>query len=79
MEGVNGLMVAADVRGEGHYTAYPSDKETVALQIPFAGGQLPDHSVLYGGVCHGGRAAPSTDSGAGAGNDEQEVLPFEYW
>ncbi len=31
MEGVNGLMIAADVFGQGHFTEYPSDKATVAL------------------------------------------------
>lgn len=78
MEGVNGFMVAADVRGEGHYTAYPSDKDTVALQIPFAGGQIPEHSVLHGGVCHGGRTVPSAGSGGvWPGGNEQDVL-HEY-
>jgi hypothetical protein len=52
VEGVNGLVVAADVVGHGHHTAYPSDKETVALQIPFAAGKVPDHKVLKQGACH---------------------------
>jgi hypothetical protein len=52
VEGVNGLVVAADTVGEGHHTAYPSDKETVALQVPFADGKVPDHKVLKQGACH---------------------------
>jgi hypothetical protein len=52
MEGVNGLIVAADTTGIGHYTEYPSDKETVALQIPFADGKVPAHDVLKEGACH---------------------------
>ena len=51
MEGVNGLIIAADVRGDGHFTEYPSDKPTVALQVPFDGGKMPEHRVLGKGVC----------------------------
>jgi hypothetical protein len=51
VEGVNGLMIAADVLGKGHWTDYPSDKPTVALQIPFQDGKLPDHEILAKGVC----------------------------
>lgn len=51
MEGVNGLIVAADVKGDGHYTDYPSDKPSVALQIPFDGGEVPKHRVVGPGVC----------------------------
>ncbi len=52
MEGVNGFLVANDVKGIGHYTTYPSDKETVALQVPFEGGVVPDHEVLAKTACH---------------------------
>ena len=52
LEGVNELVVAADMAGVGHNTEYPSDKETVALQIPFANGQVPNHKVLKAGACH---------------------------
>jgi hypothetical protein len=52
VEGVNGLIVAADTTGVGHHTAYPSDKETVALQIPFADGKVPAHKILKQGACH---------------------------
>lgn len=51
-ECVNGLIVAVDTIGEGHFTDYPSDKETVALQIPFTGGVVPAHEVLRNGACH---------------------------
>ena len=51
MEGVNGLLVANDVTGIGHYTDYPSDKETVALQLPFKGGKLPEHLIVHNGSC----------------------------
>src|SRR3569833_2097629 len=51
MEGVNVFLVAADVTGNGHYTDYPSDKETVALQLPFRDGKVPAHDVLHTGAC----------------------------
>jgi hypothetical protein len=52
VEGVNGFIVAVDTVGVGHHTEYPSDKETVALQIPFADGIVPDYKVLKQGACH---------------------------
>jgi hypothetical protein len=52
MEGFNGFIIAADVGGIGHYTTYPSDKETVALQAPFKDGIAPAHTVLKRGPCH---------------------------
>lgn len=51
MEGVNGFLVAADVFGTGHNTTYPSDKETVALQIPFKNGVIPEHTILQKSAC----------------------------
>lgn len=51
VEGVNGLIVANDVRGEGHFTDYPSGKASVALQIPFKDGRLPQHRVVNEGGC----------------------------
>lgn len=51
MEGVNGLLVAVDVAGEGHYTDYPSDKTTIALQVPFEDGVVPSHTVVHLGAC----------------------------
>ena len=49
---VNGFLVAVDTVGIGHHTEYPSDKDTVALQIPFADGIVPRHRVLKEGACH---------------------------
>jgi hypothetical protein len=46
-------MIAADVVGDGHYTAYPSGQFTHALQIPFKGGVLPGHTVQHSGTCSG--------------------------
>lgn len=50
-EGVNGLMIAADVVGEGHYTEYPADKPSVALQIPFDDGNMPAHRIVSNATC----------------------------
>lgn len=52
--GKYGLIIAADTSGVskyGHATAYPSDADTVALQVPFRDGKIPDHMVLYDGPC----------------------------
>jgi hypothetical protein len=53
VSGVNPLIIAADtdMRSPGHLTFYPSDTETVAMQIPFKHGKVPEHKVLYGGPC----------------------------
>jgi hypothetical protein len=51
MEGVNPVLVAADLTGSGHTTEYPSNKETVALQLPFLDGKAPEHEVLHRGAC----------------------------
>ncbi|OIW33193.1 hypothetical protein CONLIGDRAFT_163829 [Coniochaeta ligniaria NRRL 30616] len=51
MEGVNNVVVAADDVGHGHYTDYPSDKETAALQLPFKDGKAPGHVILHRGAC----------------------------
>jgi len=48
------LIVAADtadVSKFGHITTYPSDADTITLQIPFAGGKVPDHTVVHEGPC----------------------------
>ncbi|KAI0008110.1 hypothetical protein F4779DRAFT_467220 [Xylariaceae sp. FL0662B] len=55
--GTNGLMVATDTIGQGHYTEYPSDELSVALQIPFLNGVLPEHLVANRGVCEPSTAA----------------------
>ncbi|KAI1081356.1 hypothetical protein F5B20DRAFT_61659 [Whalleya microplaca] len=49
--GTNGFMIAADTVGDGHYTEYPSDEPSVALQIPFLNGMLPRHRVAKDAVC----------------------------
>ncbi|RJE23401.1 hypothetical protein PHISCL_04253 [Aspergillus sclerotialis] len=51
VEGVNGLLVAADANGVGHYTDYPSDKTTIALQVPFSDGVIPEHTIVHSGAC----------------------------
>ena len=52
--GKYGLIIAADtaaVSALGHNTTYPSNQETIALQIPTAAGVVPAHKVLHGGAC----------------------------
>jgi hypothetical protein len=47
----NNVIVATDMEGVGHYTTYPLSRESVALQIPFKDGRVPDHKVLGNGAC----------------------------
>ena len=52
--GKYGTLIAVDtpaVSRYGHRSTYPSDADTVALQIPFAPGEIPRHTVLYEGPC----------------------------
>jgi hypothetical protein len=66
--GKNGFIFAADtaaVSTKGHSTNYPSDSETIALQIP-TGGTIPQHNVLYSGPC---KQAELQKRNAGALND----------
>jgi hypothetical protein len=67
--GKNGLIFAADTAAVstkgGHSTNYPSDSETIALQIP-TGGTIPQHNVLYSGPC---KQAELQRRNAGALND----------
>ncbi len=54
--GKYGLIIAADtaaVSTLGHITEYPSNQETIALQIPTLDGVVPAHRVLHGGACSG--------------------------
>lgn len=54
--GKNGAILALDttaVSAEGHYTRYPSDEETLALQVPFGERGVPGHQVLHTGACKG--------------------------
>lgn len=60
-DGINGLIIAVDTVGDGHYTEYPSDKPSVALQIPFQDGVAPDHRVVNHGPCDS--AASIADNG----------------
>lgn len=50
-EGVNPIIVAVDTLGIGHLTAYPGNKTTVALQIPFKNGVVPEHTVIGKCAC----------------------------
>lgn len=52
--GKHGLIFAADTPDKsdiGHYTRYPTEDNTVAFQLPTAGGVIPDHKVLHAGAC----------------------------
>lgn len=52
--GKYGLVIAvdtADVSQYGHITTYPSDSDSVTLQVPFAEGKIPEHSILHNGPC----------------------------
>lgn len=51
--GQNGIIIAVDTIGSGHYASYPTDSETVTLFIPFEGGVYPAHSVVADGPCAG--------------------------
>ncbi|KAH0293906.1 hypothetical protein M436DRAFT_80551 [Aureobasidium namibiae CBS 147.97] len=58
--GNQGLLVAADTTGEGHFTGYPSEQYTSVMSIPFPDGVVPDHEKVSSGACHfssiGGRS-----------------------
>jgi hypothetical protein len=52
--GKYGLIIAVDnavVSEYGHITTYPSDADTVALQVPFSSGVIPNHMALHQGPC----------------------------
>ena len=52
--GRRGLILAVDtanVSTLGHITNYPSNEETVALQIPTLNNQVPAHTILHDGPC----------------------------
>ena len=51
--GQNGIIIAVDTVGTGHYTSYPSNSETASLFIPFQGGTYPAHSGVAEGPCIG--------------------------
>ncbi|KAI9814841.1 MAG: hypothetical protein M1827_003107 [Pycnora praestabilis] len=56
--GGNGLIIATDTVGTGHFTSYPTDEQTVALTVPFGNGKVPAYRVLGEWACVG-------DSGVG--------------
>lgn len=41
----------ADVSEFGHRSVYPGDADTIAIEIPFEDGKIPDHTVLHCGPC----------------------------
>ena len=47
----NQIVLALDTLGMGHLTFYPGDTGTVALQIPLADEEAPDHVILHKGPC----------------------------
>ncbi|KAK2612546.1 hypothetical protein QQS21_001484 [Conoideocrella luteorostrata] len=49
--GENGLIVANDMDGEGHISEYPAKHPSIALQLPFEGGQVPKHKIVRDGPC----------------------------
>lgn len=51
VEGVNPVIVATDTLGIGHFTYYPSSRETVALQAPFKDGVVPEHRAIAEHAC----------------------------
>ena len=51
--GKNSVLIAVDtpdVSGLGHISEFL--EETILLQVPFAGGALPNHTVLYQEACN---------------------------
>jgi hypothetical protein len=51
-QGVNDILIANDIKGIGHFTAYPGYEETRALQVSFKSGVVPMHRVLWKGACN---------------------------
>jgi hypothetical protein len=51
-QGVNDILIANDIKGIGHFTAYPGNEETRALQVPFKGGVVPLHKVVENRACN---------------------------
>ncbi|KAI9931312.1 hypothetical protein ASPWEDRAFT_166738 [Aspergillus wentii DTO 134E9] len=53
--GKYGAILALDtaaVSGDGHYTKYPTDQETIALQVQLKDNKVPGHKVLHQGACN---------------------------
>lgn len=70
-DGRNGLIVAMDMFGIGHYTEYPSDQPSIALQIPFKDGRPPKHRVVKQAPCE--TAASIEWDGPPRGLEESEL------
>ncbi|KAJ5160826.1 uncharacterized protein N7482_007830, partial [Penicillium canariense] len=54
--GKHGTILAldtADVSTVGHVTKYPSQEQTVSLQLPLGDAGVPGHVVLHSGACRG--------------------------
>lgn len=51
--GAGGIGFAMDTTGDGHFTQYPTDQQTVIIVAPFEGGQAPEYEVLRDGPCEG--------------------------
>ncbi|KAF2760640.1 hypothetical protein EJ05DRAFT_484345 [Pseudovirgaria hyperparasitica] len=52
--GKYGLVIAADtsdISEKGHITTYPSDDDTIGLQVPLKDGKRPKYSLLHAGAC----------------------------
>ncbi|KKK26155.1 hypothetical protein ARAM_005938 [Aspergillus rambellii] len=52
--GKHGTILALDtaaVSADGHNTTYPSRDITIGLQLPIAGGKIPEHEFLHMGAC----------------------------
>lgn len=49
------FLIAADLASistaAGHYTEFPSNEQTVLVQVPFLNNEVPAHSVLHDGAC----------------------------
>jgi hypothetical protein len=72
-EGAEGLIVANDVNGVGHFTEYPGEKETVALQVLFKDGIVPTHKVVGSGACSSSLQRGKTE-GYTVGGGKQKAL-----
>jgi hypothetical protein len=68
-----GLIVANDVEGIGHFTEYPREEESVALQLPFRDGIVLDHEVVGKGACSRNIQKYESER-PGSGGEKQEVL-----
>ena len=52
--GKRGLVIAADtidISQYGHITTYPSNENTISINIPTGDGKIPEHKCLYSGPC----------------------------